>query len=50
LIKALYWIIEEINIFNKGLNFEEEIKFRIDEKLEDNPFIEDVSSMYYSIN
>ena len=34
LIEALYWIIEEINIFNKGLNFKDEIKYRIDNMLE----------------
>ena len=50
LINALNWIIEEIKTFNNGLNFEDEIKFRIDETLEDNPFIEDVSSLYYAIN
>ena len=50
LIKALNWIIKEIDIFNKGLDFKNEIDFRIDEVLNDNPFIEDVSSMYYAIN
>lgn len=50
LINGLNWIIEEIKSFNKGLNFKDEIEFRIEEKLEDNPFMEDVETVNYAIN
>lgn len=50
LINALNWIIEEIKDFNKGLNFKDEIKYKIEDMLEENPFIEDVETINYAIN
>ena len=50
LIKALNWIIEEIKSFNKGLCFKNEIEYRIESTLEENPFIEDVETVNYAIN
>ena len=50
LINALNWIIKEITSFNKGLDFKNEIKYRIENMLEENPFMEDVETVNYAIN
>ena len=50
LINALNWIIEEIKSFNKGLCFKNEIEYRIESTLEENPFKEDVETVNYAIN
>lgn len=50
LYNACEWVKERISGMVGGLNFEEEVKFRIEEELETQGFIEDSDTVNYAIN